>query len=486
MDFACRTVLIHTLPQEYIGVNGLLASILGILSLSELGFSTVLVYSMYVPFAQKDEEKLLALTEFYKKAYRVIAAMVGTLGILLAPFLPYIVNDCPDISGLSVFYLLYLANTICSYTFMYHQSLFLVDQKPYIINSYYNLFRILRTILQIVILITTHNFFFYLLIMLPFTLFTNLLLSWKAKKEYPFLNSDHRPTLSDGEKKNIFKNVYAMFNHRVGGTILYATDNILISFFFGLTAVSCNDSYTMILTFVRSMLSSLLAPLNASVGNYSALNTEEETHALFEVLHFAVLCLYTFCTACLLLLLNPFIAYIWGENFLFSFPAVLLLTINFYIVGIRQITITFKEAMGFLYQDRYIPIIESILNLTLSVLLAKPLGVPGIFLGSFISIISTSLWVEPYILMRHGFHRSTKIFWLKNIRYLFASVLAIALTWLCSLPFELPLLALMGVRIILCLTIPTLVLFLFFFKSTEFRMLISILRQALKKPNATS
>ena len=130
VDFICRTVLIYTLPQEYVGVNGLLSSILGVLSLSELGFGTVLVYSMYVPFAQKDEEKLLALTDFYKKAYRIIATLVGVLGILLTPFLPYIVNDCPDIPGLSAFYLLYMANMICSYTFTYRQSLFHVDQRP--------------------------------------------------------------------------------------------------------------------------------------------------------------------------------------------------------------------------------------------------------------------------------------------------------------------------------------------------------------------
>ncbi|MDE6260049.1 MAG: hypothetical protein K2M42_04200 [Oscillospiraceae bacterium] len=481
VDFICRTVLIYTLPQEYVGVNGLLSSALAVLSLSELGFGTVLVYSMYVPFAQKDEEKLLALTDFYKKAYHIIAALVGLLGICLAPFLPYIVNDCPDIPGLSVFYLLYMANMICSYAFTYHQSLFHVDQRPYIITFYYHLLRIVRTVLQIVILITTRNFFLYLFVMIPFTLFTNLLLSWKAKKEYPFLNSDRHPKLAADEKKNIFKNVYAMFNHRVSSTILNSTDNLLISFFLGLTTVARNDSYNMILNFVRSMLTSFFAPLNASVGNYYALNTEEETHSLFETLHFATLWLYTFCTASFFLLVNPAITFVWGEEFLLSFPAVLLISVNFYIMGIRQMPNTFKEAMGFLYQDRYIPIVEAFANLALSILLGKFIGIVGIFVGTFISVVFTSFWVEPYILMRDGFHRSTKVFWLKNIRYLLTSTLAIALTWLCCLPFELPLLALIGVRIVLCLTIPNIIFLLFFFKTPEFRMLRDLLMQSLQK-----
>lgn len=481
VDFVCRTVLIHTLPQEYVGISGLLSSVLGMLSLTELGFSTVLVYSMYAPFAQKNEEKLLALTGFYQKTYRIVAILAGAIGLLLAPFLPYIVKDCPDLPGLTAFYLLYVANMVCSYTFTYHQSLFLVDQKSYVINFYSNLLRIIRTLLQIVILITTHNFFLYLAVLAPFTLLTNLLLSWKAKKKYPFLNSKPYPVLADAEKKGIFKNVYAMFNHRLGSTILNATDNLLISFFLGLNAVACNDSYTMILTLIRSMLGALYAPLNASVGNYSALKTEEETHSLFEALHFASFWLYTFCTACLLLLVNPFITYVWGEKFLFPFPAVLLISVNFYIMGIRQIPIIFKEAMGFFYQDRYIPIVESCANLALSVLLVKSLGVFGIFAGTFISIVSTSFWIEPYILMRHGFHRSTRVFWSKNIRYLLVSALAIGLTGLCCLPFALPLFWIMGVRIILCLIVPNAVFFLFFFKSTEFCMLTGILKQTLRK-----
>lgn len=486
IDFLCRTVLIHTLPQEYVGITGLFINILGVLSLSELGFGTVLVYSMYVPLAQNDEKKLLALTEFYKKAYRIISTTIGTVGVLLTPFLPYIINDCPDIPGLSVFYLLYLANMVSSYAFVYRQSLFMADQKLYVINFYSNLLRIIRTILQIVILIFTHSFLLYLLVLLPFTILTNVLLSWKAEKMYPFLkNADRNTTLTKAEKKSILKNVYAMFNHRLGGTILNSTDNLLISFFLGLTAVACNDSYNNLLLLLRSILGTIFSSLNAGIGNYYATKTTEETYALFEVIHFAIFWFYTFCTTSLFLLSNPFIHYIWGEQFLFPLPAVLLIAVNFYITGIRQPVITFKEAMGLMYQDRYKSIIEALTNLTLSVLLAKSLGVVGIFAGTLISMVSISMWVEPYVLMHYGFHKSTKTFWSKNIRYILVGSLCIALTWLCSLPFDLPLLALMGVRIVLCLTVPNVIFLLFFFKSTEFRMLVNILKQSLKKSGAT-
>lgn len=480
-DFLCRTILVHTLSMEYVGVTGLFSNILSVLSLSELGFGTVLVYSMYVPFAQNDEEKLLALTDFYKKAYLAVSLLIGSIGILLTPFLPYIIKDCPDIPELSVYYLLYLGNTILSYSFVYRQSLFAADQKLYITKFYTNLFRVIRTLLQVIILITTHDLFLYLVVMLPFTLFSNLFLSWKAKKAYPFLNSGRHPTLEKEERKTIFKNVYAMFNHHVGATVVNSTDNLLISFFLGLKAVSRNDSYALIQMLLRSIFGTLFNSLNASVGNYHATKTEEETHTLFEALHFAGFWFYTFCTASFFLLVNPFISLVWGEKYLFSLPVVLLISINFYIYGIRQIPVTFKEALGLLYQDRYKPIIEALINLVLSVLLVKPFGIIGIFAGTFVSMVSTSLWVEPYILLHYGFHRSTKSFWLKNIKYLLIGTTGIGLTWLCSTPFELPLPACMGVRILLCLIIPNVIFLLFTFKSPEFHLLTDMLKQSLKR-----
>lgn len=481
VDFVCRTILIHTVSMEYVGVTGLFTNIISVLSLSELGFSTVLVYAMYAPLAQKDEDKLLALTNFYKKAYQAVALAIGGMGLCLTPFLPYIINDCPDLPGLSIFYLLYLGNTVASYFLVYKQSLFLADQKLYIVNSYSNLIRIIRCIVQIVILVTTHDFMLYLVVLLPFTLLTNFILSRKAEKEYPFLNSDRHPSLAPEEKKTIFKNVYAVFNHHVGFTVLNSTDNLLISFFLGLTVVSKNESYNMVLNLLRSFLYTMLGSLNSGIGNYNAIKTKEETHTLFETLHFGCFWLFTFCTASFFLLINPFIAFIWGEQFLFSTPTVLLISINFFVTGIRQIPLAFKESMGLLYQDRYKPIIESLINLIVSVLLAKSLGVIGIFIGTFVCMVSTSLWVEPYVLFHYGFQRSTKTFWLKNIRYLFISTASIGLAWLCTLPFDLPVIALLIVRAFICLIVPNLVFVLFTLRMPEFHRLFDIVRQAVKR-----
>lgn len=479
VEFICRTVLIYTLPMEYVGVTGLFSNILSVLSLTELGFGTVLVYSMYVPLAQKDEARLLALTGFYQKTYRIITLLIGSAGLLLLPFLPYLIKDNSSIPRLELIYLLYLANTVLSYTFTYKQSLFIADQKLYITTLYTNLLRILKNIAQIALLIATHSFLLYLLIQLPFTLFTNVLLSKKAEKAYPFLTGPKPAPLPAEEKKQIFKNVYAMFNHRVGATVLNSTDNLLISSFLGLAVVSKNDSYNMIINLLRYLMTPIFSALNASIGSYHASRSKEDTYRLFGALHLAGVWFYTFCSSSLFLLINPFIELIWGAEFLFPMPVVLLLSVNFYIVGIRQIPLTFKESMGLLSQDRYKPLIEVLINLIASVLLVKLCGAAGIFLGTLISIVSTSLWVEPFVLFHYGFGQSAKAYWRKTLSYLFTGAMAFSLTALCCLPLRLAPLPLLLLRLIPCCLVPNLLFLLCYCHSEEFRLLFSVLRSAL-------
>ena len=69
LPFVVRTIFIHTLGAEYLGVNSLFSSILSVLNLTELGFSTAVVFSMYRAIADDDHKTINALLYFYKRVY---------------------------------------------------------------------------------------------------------------------------------------------------------------------------------------------------------------------------------------------------------------------------------------------------------------------------------------------------------------------------------------------------------------------------------
>ena len=95
--FIVRTVFIKCLGNAYLSVNGLYSSILSMLSLAELGFSTAMVYSMYKPLAEKDYEKLGQLMGLYKRTYAIIGTVILVIGLALVPFLDLLIKNKPDV-----------------------------------------------------------------------------------------------------------------------------------------------------------------------------------------------------------------------------------------------------------------------------------------------------------------------------------------------------------------------------------------------------
>lgn len=77
LSFVNRTVFIRLLGVDYLGINGLFADILMMLSLADLGLTSAMAYSYYKPIAEHDTEKVAALLQYYKKIYQYIAASVA-------------------------------------------------------------------------------------------------------------------------------------------------------------------------------------------------------------------------------------------------------------------------------------------------------------------------------------------------------------------------------------------------------------------------
>ena len=76
-----------------------------------------------------------------------------------------------------------------------------VHQLNYIVLLYQTAFLILQDICQIVILFTTHNFIFFLSIYIVCTLLSNICISRKADRMYPYLKEKTKEQLPEDERK---------------------------------------------------------------------------------------------------------------------------------------------------------------------------------------------------------------------------------------------------------------------------------------------
>jgi hypothetical protein len=81
--FVLRTVMIHVLGMQYVGLNSLFTSVLQVLNLAELGVGSAMVYSMYRTIAEDDMKSICMLMKLYRLYYRVIGGVICILGLAI-------------------------------------------------------------------------------------------------------------------------------------------------------------------------------------------------------------------------------------------------------------------------------------------------------------------------------------------------------------------------------------------------------------------
>ncbi|MGN0716955.1 MAG: hypothetical protein ACI4LU_04395, partial [Treponema berlinense] len=172
-----RTVLIKKIGIEYAGLNSLFSSILQVLNLTELGFASAVVYSMYKPIAEDDKDTICALLNFYKRVYFIIGLVILALGTAVMPFLPHLIRgNIPQDINIYVLYSIYLVNTSLSYLlFGYKNSLLNAHQRRDVISNILTITQGLMNICQLIILVTIKNYYLYVLMMPIFTVLNNVM-----------------------------------------------------------------------------------------------------------------------------------------------------------------------------------------------------------------------------------------------------------------------------------------------------------------------
>lgn len=405
IGFFSRTFFIKYLGEDCLGLNGLFTTILSLLSLAELGISEAITFYLYKPIAEKDDERLRALIQFYKKIYRIIGCVILISGIALTPLLPKIVNFNMDIQyNIYIVYFLYLSNSAITYLFFsYPQSVLNANQKQYIISVISIVFSGLTFVFDLVAMILVQNFIAYLVFRLVLQLIQNIIIYIIAKKKYPYITECSKQGISKNEFRNMIKDVYGIFIIRISAKLFDSTDNIFISKFLGTILVGYNSNYLMFYNASISIVNSIIYSVGASVGDYNATHNKEDTLKLFyriDALNFIFTFLFTIG---FLSMVNPFISKVWGENFLFSSGTVILMCTNYYIVSSLNTVFMFRQSLGVFRKNKYNQLVAAIINIILDFLLIRDFGILGLYLATVLSEILFAFFPFITSLFKVGF-----------------------------------------------------------------------------------
>lgn len=474
MGFCTRWVFILLLGKEYLGVSGLFSNILSLLALANLGFDSAIIYSLYKPLAQGDIVSVKGYMQLYRKVYSAVGILVFVLGCGVMPFLPrFIDGEITIPENIYLIYFLFLLQSASSYFFSYKQSLLTASQQGSIISKYHALFMIVRNMTEVLLLVVFRAYIPTLIGIVVCQIAENIWLAHITDKTFPVLTDVAvEGIVSEDQLSSLKKNVKALLLYKISGTVISSTDNILISHFQGLVSVGLYSNYAYIVDVIRTFLSYIFYSLKASVGNYSVAESKEKNRELFYLLFFASFWFYGFTAICLGVLINPFIKLWLGSDFLLPGWTVLIIIINYYSAGVQYASTTYREVTGLFTVGKYRPVVAAALNLIISVVLGKRLGIAGVLLGTILSRLAVYFWFDPYIIHKRIFEQSTWRYFLRYVVYLSATAVAGAVTYFSCIAFPVSNdITAFIVSMFICGTMPNSVFLLFFCKTNEYRSL---------------
>jgi len=428
LPFAMRTIIMYELGVKYLGLNSLFTSILQVLNLAELGVGSAMVFSMYKPIAKEDSRTICALMKLYKIYYRLIGLVVLAAGLILLPFIPKLIaGDVPDGINVYVLYLLNLMATVFTYwLFAYKNSILQAHQRQDVISKVTIVTDTCKYILQIGMLFSFHNYYYYVCVLLLSQIFNNILTALVSNKLYPQFQAEGK--LPKETVKEINQKIKDLFTSKLGFTIVSSADTVVISAFLGLEALAIYQNYYYIVNAVIGFVTIIYSSITAGVGNSMIVCDTEKNYHDFQIFTFLACWILAFSVSCFSGLFQPFMKLWMGTDLLLPYQLVILLCVYFWVYEYIMMASVYKDAGGIWHEDRFRPLISGLVNLSLNLLTVKFLGLYGIVLSTIVSMVVISApWITSNI-FKLIFKRSAKEYVAKLGYYLFTAIVATTVT----------------------------------------------------------
>ena len=471
-SFLCRMVFARTLAMVYLGVDGVFANVIGILSLAELGMGSALEFELFQAVAKGDDTEIASMTKYYKKIFTLISVAILGIGLAVMPLVDLFIKHDGSINGVSesviLLYVLYLINTVVSYFNLDKKAIICAYQDNYLDSLAKETVTIVQNLIQCAILIFTHNFLLYLVCQVIFTIIYNIVIKIIVDRKYPNIIVHNPPPVSADKKARMLVNVKALFIVRISGALVSATDNLIVTKLCGLEITGINSNYATIMSALNNFAYRFRESLTPSLGNLNAVESDERKTDIFYELMFFYFWVYMLFGGAFILMSQDMVELFFGSRYLIDYPVVVITGINFFITQMQVLPDMYKSTLGLFRYGRFVALATGVLNIILSIAFGKIWGVFGILFATFVAKLLTEIWYTPYIVFKKGlsimpftYYKRTLLLWLEAA---FIWTLGYCVCSLVKLPIFFDLIF----RFVVSMTIPNVVVWIFHHKSDSY------------------
>ncbi len=320
---------------------------------------------------------------------------------------------------------MFVFHSAVSYLFSYKIALLEADQNSYIYTRISAIFRIAGTIVILVILVATKKYIVFLGTQILLVIVTNAYASHVVNQNYPYLEKKER--LPKEERTQIFSNMRNIFIKQFAGRVVDSTDYILISTLVSTLLVGYYSNYLVVIGVFKQLADKMMSAAMASLGNLFVTERTESKEATLTRLTFIFYIFASIASVGVFACVQPFIKLWLGEEYLLDYSVVAVLCV------LLVTHITYKplsSAMhltGYFEIGRNISFVSAVVNLAVSIVLGRRIGLIGIFIGTMctytIEIITKVHYLFKLYFKKKSFQYVS--FWLKMLFVFVAEMITV-------------------------------------------------------------
>lgn len=385
-------------------VNGLLTSVAQVfayLGLLEAGVGAATTQALYEPVADDDWLKINSIMNAASKFYRR-TGIFYLIGVICTAILYPILVPNP-MRFLEVFLIILFSGlgNVFSYFFQSKYIALLNTQaKSYVHVAIGTVISIITQILKVVMISLSVNIVFvYLVYLMVGLLQISILNIYMFKKYRGKLDKCVTPNYKALSQHG------AVLVHQISSLVFSNTDVVILTFFTSLKSVSIYSIYNMVVSNLNVLISTVLDSFTAALGLTYNENRQkfDEYYDVFEIISWIV---YFSLMTATLLLYRPFIRLYTANadiNYEDGFLPVLFV-ISQLLSMLRMPGLKVMNIKGCFSDTKNRTIIESVINIIISLVAVQFWGIHGVLLGTIVALlyrtIDIIIYSNKYILQR--------------------------------------------------------------------------------------
>lgn len=404
-----KSFVVRYLGDEANGLYSLYTSIIGFLAVANLGIGTAITFNMYKPIVENDHDTVSALYYLYKKFYLIIFFVIMGVGLALTPFVPMLAKDNTGNINIHITYIIFLISVTITYLFAHKTSLINAYKDNYITTLITSITTIFEGILQILVIIVTKSFIYFLLIRIISSTLNGLITNYIYNKKYK-KHINGNKFITEDVKGEVYKYAKGMMFYRLGTTLMTSFDGIIISAFVGVVSLSYYSNYIVIVAGLTTLLNLIFSEITSIVGQLYVKQSKTTYFNQFKKAYAINFIIGVIFYLGFIAISDSLVSIIFGSDKIIERSIVLIIGINHFIQFMRRSITLFKTASGGFYNDRYRPFVEGIVNIILSIIFVNLVGTIGVLIATIISKLIVTYSYEPYVLFNVSFERSSKKF----------------------------------------------------------------------------